>query len=204
MSGPRQTGDRRPAQETSRDAADPPRRSRRQHHPRPLHGRGAGRQLRAPRHPDGARGAGLDGLHQAAQARPDLAGVGRPRPLHLVLRPRVHVAVRAAAPHGLRPLARRHQAVPPVAQQDAGAPRAARHAGRGGHHRSARAGHRQRGRHGHGRAVPRGALQPAGAHAVRPQGVGHRVRRRPDGGRVGRGRLHGRALEAREDHRVLG
>ena len=75
-----------------------------------------------------------------------------------------------AAPVGLRRLARRPQAVPPVGLDHAGPPGARprpRHAGRRGHDRPARPGLRQRRRHGDGRALP--------ARALRPRGQDHRI-----------------------------
>ena len=62
-----------------------------------------------------------------------------PRPLRAQRGPRVDVAVRGAAPVGLRHLARRPQAVPAVGLDHAGPPRArprARHAGRRGDDRA--------------------------------------------------------------------
>ncbi len=50
--------------------------------------------------------------------------VGQPRPLRALGRARLHPPVRRAAPLGLRPHARRPQAVPPVGVAHAGAPRA--------------------------------------------------------------------------------
>ncbi|MCK7492614.1 MAG: hypothetical protein MZW92_14385 [Comamonadaceae bacterium] len=50
-------------------------------------------------------------------------------------------ALRAAAPHRLRPADERAAQLPPAAQQDAGPPRGGRHAGRRDHHRPAGPGH---------------------------------------------------------------
>ena len=107
----------------------------------------------------------------------------RSRPLRALGRPRLDAALQPAAPDRLRPVARRHQAVPPVGQQDAGAPRARPHAGRGDHHRAARAGLRQRGRHGDRRGAARGALQPSRIRGHRSRHLRDRQRRRPDGRR---------------------
>ena len=71
-------------------------------------------------------------------------GLVRSRPLRAVGRPRLDAAVQPAAPDRLRPVARRHQAVPPMGQQDARASGARPHAGRRSHHRAARPGLRQR------------------------------------------------------------
>ena len=67
--------------------------------------------------------------------------------------PRLHAALRAAAPHRIRSLARRLEAVPAVGQPHSGASRARPHAGRGGDHRPAGTGLRQRRGHGHRGAV---------------------------------------------------
>ena len=109
--------------------------------------------------------------------------VARPRPVRAVGRPRVDAAVRAPAPHGIRPAALGDQALPPVGIQDARAPRARTDAGRGDDDRPARPGLRERGGHGDRRAAPRGALQPRRARRRRSPHVRHLLGRRPDGGR---------------------
>ncbi len=73
--------------------------------------------------------------HQSAQS-----ALVRSRSLRALGRTRLGAALQPAAPDRLRPFAGRHQAVPPMGQQDAGASRARPHAGRGNHHRAARAG----------------------------------------------------------------
>ena len=57
-------------------------------------------------------------------------GLGEPRPLRPLGRPRGDAPVRRPAPDRLQPLARGAEAVPPVAVEDAGAPGALRHGGR--------------------------------------------------------------------------
>ena len=86
------------------------------------------------------------------EARPHAAGLVRPRPLRAVGGPRLDAAVRAAAPVGLRAVARRHQALPAAPLEDAGTSRARHDAGRRDHDRSARPGAGQRGRLRAGRA----------------------------------------------------
>ena len=71
-------------------------------------------------------------------------------------------------------------------------------AGRRGDDRPARPGHGQRRRHGDRRALPRAPLQPARPHDRRPPHVRARLRRRPDGGHLLRGRLARRTPRARQ------
>ena len=73
---------------------------------------------------------------------PAQSALVRSRSLRALGRARLGAALQPAAPHRLRPLARRHQAVPPVGQQDAGASRARPHAGRRDDDRAARPGPR--------------------------------------------------------------
>ena len=55
--------------------------------------------------------------------QPGQPGLGRPRPLRAVERPRLDAALRAAAPDRLRPADRRAEALPPAALEDARATR---------------------------------------------------------------------------------
>ena len=77
---------------------------------------------------------------------PTDAALARPRPLHPLVRARVDAALLDAAPRGLRPAARRAQALSPVGIEDAGASRVVHDAGRRAHDRAARAGDLERGR----------------------------------------------------------
>ena len=124
---------------------------------------------------------------------PAQSALGRSRPLRAVGRARFGAALQPAAPDGLRPLAGRHQAIPPVGQQDARASRARTHAGRGSHHRAAGPGHGQCGRHGDRRSAAGRALQPPRSRRDRPPYLRHRQRRRPDGRRCQRGGVARRA-----------
>ena len=81
-------------------------------------------------------------LHASPALRPEGPGLAGPRPLRALRRSRQHAALRHAAPDRLRPLARRPQGLPPVGQQDAGAPRARGHARRRDDDRPARPGPR--------------------------------------------------------------
>ena len=140
-------------------------------------------------------------------AGPDLA---QPRPLRALRRPRQHVAVFAAAPdrHAqARPGraarrgggdARRHQAVPPTVQRNAGPPRVQPDLRRRNHDRAARPGRRQLGGHGDGRALVRRPLQPPGLPALRLPRLRPVRRRRHDGRRLRRGGERGRAPQALE------
>ena len=94
---------------------------------------------------------------------PTQPALARPRPLRAVRGPRLDAPVLAAAPHRLRPRARRAQAVPPVGLAHARPPRVRPDARRRGHDRPARPGLRQRGRHGDRRAAPRRASSTATA-----------------------------------------
>jgi hypothetical protein len=126
-------------------------------------------------------------------ARPPLA---RPRPLSALPRPRLDAPLRLLHLSGydlpLDELKRFRQ----WGSKTPGAPRGAPHPGRRGHHRAARAGLRQRRRHGPRGEDGRGALP----RALRPPGVGPRLRRRRDGGRHLRGRLPRRPPQARQPH----
>ena len=97
------------------------------------------------------------------------------------------LALQPPPPHRLRPAARRAEALPPVGQPHAGAPRVRRHAGRRGHDRPARPGLRERasGWRSPSATSPRASTAPATRR--RPLHVRDRRRRRPDGGRRARG-----------------
>ena len=120
------------------------------------------------------------------EARPRAAGLVRPRPVRAVGRPRLDAAVRAAAPVGLRPVARRHPALPAAPLEDARTPRARADPRGRDHDRSARPGPGQRGRVRAGRTDPGRALRQ---RARRPPHLRARERRRHDGGRRERGVL---------------
>ncbi len=64
---------------------------------------GAGRQLRPPGHADGCRPDGLDAVEPPPAPRSGRTGLGRPRPVRAVRRPRLGAALRAAAHLRLRP-----------------------------------------------------------------------------------------------------
>ena len=144
------------------------------------------------------RADGLCAVDAPAQAQPGESALARSRPLRALGRARLGAALQPAPPDRLRPVARRHQAVPPVGQQGAGPSRARPHRRRRGHHRAARPGLRQRGRHGDRRSASRGALQPRRPHRRRPPHLGDRQRRRPDGRRRVRGGVARRAPAARQ------
>ena len=111
--------------------------------------------------------------------RPRLA---RPRPLRPLGRPRLHAALRAAPPDGLR----RHPRRSARASASGAASRrgirstATRRASRRPPGRSGRGS--QRRRHGAGRALPGGDVQPRRARGADHYTYGRRRRRRPDGG----------------------
>ena len=122
-----------PAGRRPRRPADRP--ADRQHHPHAGDGRGAGGELGAPGHTDGAGPGGLRALDAVPALRPRAAGVGQPRPVRALRRARLHAALRIAAPvrgqvgqPGLRDRgdtcrrARRPQAVPPARLQVPRAP----------------------------------------------------------------------------------
>ncbi len=134
---------------------------------------------------------------------PRAARVAGSRPLRALGRPRLHPPVRRAAPDGLRPHDGRPEGVPPVGVEDARASRVAPHARRQRHHRPARPGRRQRGRHGDRRADARRALQPAGPRDRRPPHVRDLLRRRHDGGHLGRGVVDRRLPRPRQAVPVL-
>ena len=129
------------------------------------HGRGRGGEVRPPRHADGDGRDRRRAVAPPPVAQPRESALGRPRPLRAVQRPRLDAALRAAAPHRLRPAAGRAQALPPAGLEDAGASGDRPHAGRRDDDRSARSGHRQRRGHGPRRSAARGAVQPAGPRA---------------------------------------
>ena len=169
-----------------------------QHASLPVGGHGAEGRQRPPRPAAGRRADGLRAVDQAPEVPSGRSALAGPRPLRALCRPRLGPALQPAARHRLRPVAGRHQAVPPVGQQGAGASRIRPHAGRGSHHRAARPGPGQCGGHGHRRGAAGGHLQPRRPPRDRPPHLGHRQRRRPDGRRGLRGRLAGRASQARQ------
>ncbi len=75
----------------------------RQRHPRARDGRRPDGQLRPPRHADGHGGDRRGAVAPAPAPQPGQSALGRPRPLRALQRPRLDAAVRAAAPHRLRP-----------------------------------------------------------------------------------------------------
>ncbi len=181
------------------------------HHPHPRHRCRAEGPVRPCRRAHG-HGAGrlypLDAVPALRSQGPDLAG---PRSLRAVGRPRLDAALQpdppgrrggggqpgraAGTPRG-QP--RRHQSLPPARQPHPRPPRISAYHRGGDHHGSPGPGLRQQRRHGHGRAVARGAVQPAGPHAVRLRRLCHLQRRRSDGRRFGRSGVPGRAPEAVE------
>ena len=95
--------------------------------------------------------------------QPGQPALGEPRPLRALQRPRLDAAVRAAAPHRLRPADGGAEALPPAAFEDAGPSGSRHHARRRNDHRPAGPGHRQRRRHGARRKAAGRRIQPARA-----------------------------------------
>ena len=163
----------------------------RQRHSRSGHGRRGEGQLRPPRDADGDGRRRGDPLAAASPLQRQGPALARPGSLRPVGRPRLDAALLDAAPRRLRPVARRPQGLPPMAQQDPRAPRGRRHRGRGDDHRPPRPGLRQRRRHGARRTDGGGPDRVRAAQDPRHR---HRLRRRPHGGpqpggRVARGSL---------------
>ncbi len=166
-----------------------PRRASHQHHPLPVGRRRAEGELRPPRPADGRGRAGLRALDPVPAAQPGRPRLARPRPLRPLGRSRLDAALLAAAPDGLRPVARADQAVPPVGQPHArasGEPPDAR-ASRRRPARSARAS-----RNAVGMAIAEAHLAARfnrpGHDDRRPPHLRPGGRRRHDGRRAGRGR----------------
>ena len=173
------------------------------HDPCPRHGRGAEGERRAPRDCDGAGAARLRALPAGDAPQPGQPGLGEPRPLHPLRRPRLHPPVRDPPPDRLQPLARGAEALPPVGVADARPSGALRHRGRRDDHRPARAGVRERRRLRDRRPLPRRALQPAPPRDRRPLRLRDLLRRRPDGGPLLRGRLDRRPPRPRPARLLL-
>ena len=154
-----------------------------QHDPVSVGGCRAESQQRPSGHADGRGVDGLCAMDAIAQAQSAQSAVGGSRPFRALGRARVDAALQPAAPDRLRPVAGRHQAVPPVGQQGTRAPRARTYARRGGHHRAVGTGPGECGRHGDRRGATRGALQPCGSRDHRSSHVCDCQRRRSDGRR---------------------
>ena len=125
-------------------------------------GRGAKGRQRTSRHAAWRRADGLHAVDAISQAQSQESGVVRSGPLRALGGTRIDAALQPAASHRVRSFAGRHQTVPAVGQQDAGASRTRPYARCGDHDGSARAGLQQRGRHGDRRGAAGGALQPSG------------------------------------------
>ena len=181
----------------------------RQHDPHVVDGCGAGGQLGASRHADGAGPGGLQAVAGLPAVRPGVAGVGQSGSVRAFGRARVGAVVLDAASGrgevgqpGLRDrrraggLAGGPAPVPAAGLQVPRPPRVPLDLGRGVHHRPA--GHRDRHqrRDGHRRTVAGRHLQPARLRTVRLRRLRAVRRRLPDGGHRRRGRLAGRAPEA--------
>ena len=169
-----------------------------QRHPRARHGRGAGRQLRPPRRAHGHGRHGRCAVGPPPAPQPRQPGLGQPRPLRAVQRPRLHADLRAAAPDRLQAADRRTEELPPARQQDRRPPRSRPHARRRNDDRPAGPGPHQRGRHGAGREAAGVRIQPRrpchrGSPHLRLPG-----RRLPDGRHQPRSHRPGRRLEAQQ------
>ncbi len=175
----------------------------RQHHPRARHRRRAAGQQRSPRCPHGRRAHDLRPVDAVPEARPHPSRLVRPRPLRAQCRARQHAALRDAAPHRLRPAARRAAALPPARLTDAGPPGVRRHARRGGHHRTPRPGLQQCRGHGHRGATPGRRVRPPGPRHHRPSHLRALLGRRPPGGHHGRSGQPGRPPAPRQARRPL-
>ena len=163
------------------------------HDSRARDGRGAAGERRASRHRDGARAGRLSALPRRDASQPGRSVLARTRPLRPLRRPRLHAPVRGAPPLRLRRHARRPEAVPPVGLAHTRASGARPHRRHRDDDRPARTGLRERRRHRDRAAVPGRALQPPAARARRLVGLRDLLRRRHDGRRHPRGRLHRRA-----------
>ena len=153
--------------------------------------------------PLGAAPVGYSLFARLDEAQPREPRLARPRPVRALGRPRLGAPLQPPPPHGLRPPARRAEAVPPVGEPHPRPPGVRRHAGRRDDDRAARPGLRDERRDGDGRGSPRRAVQPAGARGGRPPHVRPRRGRRPHGGRRARGGVARRAPRAREARRLL-
>ena len=175
------------------------------HHPYPVHGRGAGGELRAPGHADGARPGRVLPLAAGPAVRPRASHLAEPRSVRAVGGPRLDAALLDAAPHGragrepeVRDArrsvgdARRHQAFPAARQPLPRASGVSLDLGGRDDHRAPRAGPGHERRHGHRREVAREHLQPARVRPLRLRRLRLVRRRLHDGGDLRRGRLAGR------------
>jgi len=131
------------ARERRRSAPRPRRITRsavHQHRPPPRDGRGRAGRFRPPRHRDGARAVAYVLWQRHLRFNPANPNwFGRDR-FVLSAGHACMLLYAGPLPHRVRPLARRHQAVPPVGEPYAGPLRARAHAGRRGHDRPARPG----------------------------------------------------------------
>ncbi len=175
----------------------------RQHGPHPRDRRGAAGEQRAPRRADGTGAPLLRALDQAPAAQPRRSGLVRPRPVRVVVRPRLDAPVRAAAPERLRSAPGRDPQLPSVGQPHAGASRVRAHPRGGDHHRAVGAGHGERGRDGDRAGAPGGPVRPARSAGARSPRLLPRERRRPDGGDLPRGGVAGGAPRAGQPDRLL-
>ena len=173
------------------------------HDPRARDGRRAEGRRRPSGHGDGACAARLLALPAGHASQPGQPGLAEPRPLHPLGRPRLHPPVRRAPPLGLQPLARGAEALPPVGVEDARPSGALRHRGRRDDDGPARPGLRERRRLRDRRPLPRRALQPAPPRDRRPPRLRDLLRRRPDGGRHGGGRVDRRPSRPRQARLLL-
>ena len=185
--------------------------ARDQHDPHAVDRRDPEGELRPPGNADGARPARLRALAALPALRPRAADLAQPRPLRALGRARLDAALRAALPDrgaGGRPRLRdrrapvgdprRHQVLSPARLEGAGPPRVPLDLRRRDDHRPARPGRRDLGRDGDRREVAGRALQPARLRALRLRRLRDLRRRRPDGGRLARGRLVRRPPAARQ------
>ena len=185
---------------------DRPRRPGGRHRPTTRRRCGAEGRQRSPRHRHEPCSGGLPPLPERHDPRPGRRRLAGPRPVRPVCRPLEPDAVRPALPLGLRPRAGRPEVVAHVGIPDPRPPRGAPHHRHRDHHRTTRLRHGVRGRHGHGAASPARTARPRRQdrrQPLRPPHLGHRLRRRPDGGRERRGQLARRSPGARQPHHDL-
>ncbi len=183
----------------------------REHHSHAGHGCRTTGKLRSPGNADGAGAGGLLPVATLPALRSQPSDLAQSRPIRLVGRPRVHAGVRHAppdrSPRG-QPKVRNprtavgdtggHQALPAARQQVSRAPGVSLDVGRRDDHRAVGTGRGDERRDGHRRAMVGELLQPAGVRAVRLRRLRAVRRRLHDGRDLRRGRLAGRAPQARE------